>query len=94
MSAARTMPSGNEGTIIVDKPTRAEWIAIASLVLTLAALLFNFGVVYQQVRDHETRLVKQERITDDLIPKVVRIDTNVQFLAEQAREQRMQDNGR
>jgi hypothetical protein len=88
------MPSGNEGTIIVDKPTRAEWIAIASLVLTLAALLFNFGVVYQQVRDHETRLVKQERITDDLIPKVVRIDTNVQFLAEQAREQRMQDNGR
>ncbi len=94
MRATRTMPPGNEGTIIVDKPTRAEWIAIASLVLTLAALLFNFGVVYQQVRDHETRLVKQERITDDLIPKVVRIDTNVQFLAEQAREQRMQDNGR
>lgn len=91
MSAAGAASPNGEGTIVMDKPTRAEWIAIASFVLTLAALLFNFGVVYQQVRDHETRLTKQENVTDALIPKVERIDANVQFLAEQAKEQRMKD---
>lgn len=80
-----------EGAIVVDKVTRAELIAIASLVITLAALIFNIGVVYQTVQDHERRIVAEEAKTDDLVPRVERIDANVTFLAEQAREQRMKD---
>lgn len=83
-----------EGTIVVDKVTRAELIAIASLVITLAALIFNIGVVYQTVQQHEQRLREEERKSDDLIPRVERIDANVTFLAEQAREQRMKDGGK
>jgi len=75
----------------VDKVTRAELIAIASLVITLAALIFNIGVVYQSVQDHERRIIAEEAKTDDLVPRVERIDANVTFLAEQAREQRMKD---
>ena len=75
----------------MDKVTRAELIAIASLVITLAALIFNIGVVYQSVQDHERRIIAEEAKTDDLVPRVERIDANVTFLAEQAREQRMKD---
>lgn len=32
-----------QGAIVVDKVTRAELIAIASLVITLSALIFNIG---------------------------------------------------
>lgn len=80
-----------QGAIVVDKVTRAELIAIASLVITLSALIFNIGVVYQTVQDHERRIVLEEAQTDNLIPRVERIDANVTFLAEQAREQRMRN---
>ena len=80
-----------EGAIVVDKVTRAELIAIASLVITLAALIFNIGVVYQTVQDHERRIRAEEAKSEALIPRVEHIDANVSFLAEQAREQRMKD---
>jgi hypothetical protein len=87
MSAEKTVILG-EGSVVVDKGSRAEWISIASLVITLAALVFNIGVVYQTVQDHDRRIIAEEAKSDQLIPRVERIDANVAFLAEQAREQR------
>lgn len=67
---------------------RAEWIAIAAFALNVATLIFGLGVVWADVQDHERRLVKQEAKVDTLVPKVERIDANVAFLAERAREDR------
>lgn len=73
---------------MVAKVSRAEWIAIAALCLTIAGQVFSMGVVWQTVQQHDDSIRKLETTTDALIPRVERIDANVQFLAEQAREQR------
>jgi len=67
---------------------RAEWIAIAAVALNVATLIFGLGVVWADVQDHGRRLSIQERKMDDMVPKVERIDANVSFLAERAREER------
>lgn len=72
---------------------RAEWIAAAALVLNLATIVFAAGVLWRDVEDHARRLVVQEQKMDALVPKVERIDANVTFLAERAREDR-ERNGR
>lgn len=72
---------------------RAEWIAIGAFALNVATLVFGLGVVWADVQDHERRIVEQEQKLDALVPKVERIDANVSFLAERAREDR-ERNGR
>lgn len=67
---------------------RAEWIAIGAFALNVATLVFGLGVVWADVQDHGRRLDVQERKMDTIVPKVERIDANVQFLAERAREDR------
>jgi CHASE1-domain containing sensor protein len=81
----------SESTITMDKVTRAEWIAVAAFTVTVLAQVFNMGVVYAQVQDHERRLLLEEGKSDAIIPLVQRIDERVQFLAEQAREQRARE---
>lgn len=68
--------------------TRAEWIALGAFGLNILTLAFGLGVVWADVQDHEERLAKQEAKIDMLVPKVERIDANVAFLAERAREDR------
>lgn len=85
-----TDPSQGDA-IVVAKVTRAEWIAIAALLVTIIAQIFNMGVVYGQVQEHDRSIAKLEEVTDQLVPRVERIDANVEFLAEQAREQREKD---
>lgn len=68
--------------------TRAEWIAVAALGLNLLTIVFTAGVVWATQEDHERRIVEQEKKMDALGPKVERIDANVTFLAELAREER------
>ena len=87
---AITDPSQGDA-IVVAKVTRAEWIAIAALLVTIIAQIFNMGVVYGQVQEHDRSIAKLEEVTDQLVPRVERIDANVEFLAEQAREQREKD---
>lgn len=67
---------------------RAEWIAIAAFGLNVATLVFGLGVVWADIQDHGRRIEIQEHKTDALVPKVERIDANVTFLAERAREDR------
>jgi hypothetical protein len=46
------------------------------------------GVVYADVNAHDKRLVIVEQRYDAMVVKVERIDANVAFLAERAREDR------
>lgn len=67
---------------------RAEWVSAAALCLTLASLVFQLGVVWQAQQDQERRLVVVEADNRQLLQKVERIDANVLFLADRAREDR------
>lgn len=67
---------------------RAEWIAIGALAVSICGGVFSLGVVYADVQDQGRRLSDVERSNDALVSKVERIDANVQFLTELAREER------
>jgi cell division protein FtsB len=71
-----------------EKFNRADWIATAALMLTVAAQIFNLGVLWQTQQDHSRRIEEQEAKMDTLGPKVERIDANVTFLTDLAREER------
>lgn len=80
-----------EGDIVVPKVTRAEWIAAIALLLNFGTITFVAGQVMQTQSDHNRRIEQVEKTTNTLIPRVERIDANVEFLAEQAREERMRE---
>ena len=92
MSTVTDDNTNEEGiTLAVKSGTRAEWAAFGALALNIGTILFVAGQVVQQQHDQERRIVKLEATMDALVPKVERIDANVEFLAEQAREQREAD---
>ena len=68
--------------------TKSEWGVVFSVLASAGSIVFSAGVVYGDLRDHERRLEIQEVKMDGIIPKVERIDANVTFLAEQARDER------
>lgn len=68
--------------------TKLEWGVVFSVLASAGSIVFSAGVVLADLRDHERRLEIQEVKMDGIIPKVERIDANVTFLAEQAREER------
>lgn len=72
--------------------SRAEWIAATALGLNVLTLAFFFGAVWRDVQDHGRRLGVVEVSNGDLVAKVERIDANVAFLAELAREDRSRTN--
>lgn len=74
--------------VTVTRATRAELISFSALALNIATLIFGLGVIWADVQDHERRIALQETKIDMLVPKVERIDANVAFLAERAREDR------
>jgi len=73
---------------------RAEWIAIAALALNLLTIVFTAGIVWATQEDHERRIAEQEQKMDTLGPKVERIDANVSFLTDLAREERNRKESR
>lgn len=70
------------------KVSRVEWGVIASLLISALTLAFTFGVLYGDVQRHERRIEAVEQKQDGMAESLARIDANVSFLAEQAREQR------
>lgn len=77
--------------------TRAEWIAAASLGLSMLQGTYIAGVEVQRLNDHDRRIISLETGQDQLAAKIeeirvtsARIDANVTALAEQARERREQ----
>jgi hypothetical protein len=68
--------------------TIAELGVIISLVCSVGSLLFTAGVVYGDVQRQTERINLIEPKVETLGARIERIDANVSFLAEQAREQR------
>ena len=80
--------TNEQGDIVVPKVTRAEWIAAVALLLNLMTIAFVAGQVMQSQADHERRIGANEEVIKALVPRVERIDAGVEFLTEQAREDR------
>lgn len=68
--------------------TIAELGVIVSLICSLGSLLFTAGIIYGDVQRNTERLRVLEPKVDAVSARIERIDANVQFLAEQARESR------
>lgn len=66
--------------------TIAELGVIVSLICSLGSLLFTAGIIYGDVQRNTERLRVLEPKVDAVSARIERIDANVQFLAEQARE--------
>lgn len=69
--------------------TRAEWIAIGALAVSICGGVFSLGVVYADVQDHERRIVSVEAIDREreiqmtqILVRLERIDSNTQALKE------------
>lgn len=68
--------------------TLTEIGVIFSLAVSALTGAFTFGVLYGQVNSNTDRINKVELVTAETTRKLERIDANVSFLAELAREQR------
>lgn len=75
--------------------TRAEWGVVGAIALNIATLAFGGGIyvntIQQQGRDIDTlklAVAASSRDYNDLKVSVARIDANVTFLTERAREDR------
>lgn len=67
---------------------RAEWGVILSLLLSAASIVFSAGVIWTTVQQHSSDINDLRDKSDDQAEKLTRIDANVTFLAERAREDR------
>jgi ABC-type transport system involved in cytochrome c biogenesis permease subunit len=67
---------------------RVEWGVILSLLMSALTLAFTFGIIYGQVTRNDARIAKLEAQTGDFASRLERIDANVAFLAERAKEDR------
>jgi hypothetical protein len=66
----------------------ATWLAFVALAVSLGTTIFTAGIIYGDVKENTRVNQMQDSKLDGLIPRVERIDANVEFLAEQAREDR------
>ena len=74
---------------------RAEWGVVVSLCLSAGSVIFSAGILYQSDQEQgrritavEARADVQTNRTDVLTVRIERIDANVQYLADRAREDR------
>lgn len=68
--------------------TIAELGVIVSLLCSLGTLIFTAGIIYGDVQRNSDRLNILEPKVEAVTVRIERIDANVSFLAEQAREAR------
>lgn len=68
--------------------TLTEIGVIVSLLTSSGVGIFTLGVVYGQVESNTARLNVIEPKVDGVVARIERIDANVSFLAELAKEER------
>lgn len=68
--------------------TLTEIGVIVSLLTSATVAIFTLGVVYGQVESNTTRLNVIEPKVEGVVAKIERIDANVEFLTDLAREER------
>lgn len=86
------MANGGEQQQVNDSVRRSITIAelgvIVSLICSIGSLLFTAGIIYGDVQRQTERINIIEPKVETLGARIERIDANVTFLAEQAREAR------
>lgn len=65
---------------------KLEWGVIFSLLISACSAVFSAGIVYSAVQDHEKRLSRVEVRSDSVIERLARIESNLEFLVEQYRQ--------
>lgn len=68
--------------------SRVEWGVILSLLLSAGSMLFSTGVIWTTVQQHSAEIATLQAKSDIQSDRLARIDTNVLFLAERAKEDR------
>lgn len=68
--------------------TLTEWVAIASLLLSVGSVVFTGGFVYGQVQNNTDRLDRIEPKVEAVAARIERIDANVEWLRQQSEEHR------
>jgi hypothetical protein len=73
-----------------DRPkiTRGEWTSIMALLLAGGSVVFTGGIMSGRVDSTERRVTSLEKKADEQSLIVTRVDANVTFLADRAREDR------
>lgn len=69
-----------------DKLTLTEIGVVVSVLTSLGSLLFTGGFVYGQVQQNKADIAEIKPKVDDMRERLARIDANVTFLTDQARE--------
>jgi hypothetical protein len=67
---------------------KLEWGVIIAVAVSVLTSAFNLGVVYADVRDHERRLIIVETRGEGVSERLARIESNLEFLVEQYRQDR------
>jgi hypothetical protein len=70
---------------------RAEWGVMFSIAISVLTAIFTLGVMYGDVQRNVARITVLEVKTASMEQAVTRIDQNVIFLADRAREDRAAD---
>lgn len=75
--------------------TRAEWIAVAAVVLNISTLVFAGGAFWQTQQDHDRRIVAMEAALQartqemtQILVRLERIDSNTMALKERMDKER------
>jgi hypothetical protein len=71
--------------------SRAEYGVIFSIAISVLTAIFTLGVMYGDVQRNVSRIAVLEMKTASMEQAVTRIDQNVIFLADRAREDRAAD---
>lgn len=73
---------------VQNKLTMTEIGIIISCVVSLGTLIFTGGFVYGQVQQNKSDIAELRPKVDDMRSRLERVDANVTFLTDMAREDR------
>jgi hypothetical protein len=71
-----------------DDVKRFEWLALAPSAIGIITALVALGITYGSVHDQERRIAILETKSDVMQMTMTRIDANVTFLTDRAKEDR------
>lgn len=78
-------------TQVRAKLTLTELGVIVSLVMSGVSGIFTFGVMYGRLVETESRSIKNSNAIEKMNPRLERIDANVAFLYDLAKEERLKE---
>lgn len=70
---------------------KLEWGVIIAVMLSLSSSVFSAGILWSRVENHEQRLVKQEVRTESVGERLAGIESKLDFLVAQYRDERSRE---